>query len=146
MKLKLMSLISTCFLLILYLPTSCNTPADNVKDAQQNVKEANDDLSIANQEYEKDVENYRLKTEKQIALNDSIIVDLKSKSQKSVKSNPYYKFEIEELEAKNRTLEQKMKGYKGDEKDNWNKFKEELNYDMEELGKAIRNFMDKNSQ
>lgn len=41
-------------------------------------------------------------------------------------------------------MQKKMADYKADGKDSWAKFKEEFNHDMDELGKALKDFTIKN--
>jgi len=146
MKTKSIFMIGGLTILTSVLTVSCDTAADNVSEAQSDVNDANEELALANEEYQEDVANYRLEMAEMIAVNDSLIVDLKSKSKASDKGNPYYEVEIEELEKQNREMDQKMKDYKGDEQDNWATFKEELSHDMDELGEALRDLTIKNTK
>jgi hypothetical protein len=54
--------------------------------------------------------------------------------------------ELAILEQKNSDLKKKLDGFKEESKDKWDKFKAEFNHDMEELGKAFKEFTVKNTK
>ena len=47
---------------------------------------------------------------------------------------------VKELEEKNESMKTKMKDYKEEGKDKWESFKREFNHDMDELGRALKDF------
>lgn len=118
---------------------SCSSPAENREDAAYDAEEANKELEEANQAYLEDIENYRSEVQLSIAYNDSLIVSHREIMKKrGLTKNPFYKTEIENLEAQNKTLKEKMDNYKGEGEDNWAIFKEEFTHDMSELGSALK--------
>lgn len=124
---------------------SCNSPAQEVENAEINVVEANNDLDKANAAYLADMETYRLETAKRIKANDESIIELNAKiahDKKAIKAEHQKK--VADLEQKNRKMKQRMDDYKAEGKEKWEIFKAEFNHDMEELGKAFKDITVKN--
>lgn len=124
---------------------SCNTSAEKVEKAEDEVKVANENLDEANAEYLADVEQFKLETSQKIADNAKSIADFNARIATDKKlAKAEYKEKIAALELKNTDMQKKMADYKADGKDGWAKFKEEFNHDMDELGKALKDFTVKN--
>ena len=124
---------------------SCNTSAEKVEKAEDEVKVANENLDEANAEYLVDVEQFKLETNQKIADNAKSIADFNARIATDKKlAKAEYKEKIAALELKNTDMQKKMADYKADGKDGWAKFKEEFNHDMDELGKALKDFTVKN--
>lgn len=124
---------------------SCNSSAEKVEKAEIEVKEANENLDEANAEYLADVEKFKVETEQKIADNAKSIADFNARIASDKKeAKAEYKDKIAALEMKNTDMKKKMADYKADGKDGWAKFKEEFNHDMDELGKALKDFTIKN--
>lgn len=120
---------------------------EDVRDANEDVKEANEELNIAEQEYMQDVENFRAEITSRIDANNKEVAELKeSISNENSKLRSIHEKELAELEAKNEELKQKMDDYKGESKgrEKWETFKKEFGYDMDELGKSLKNLGVKN--
>ena len=146
MKKNVIKLVAIFFIASAIL-IGCNTPAAKVEDAKENVDEAKEDLDKANQEYLDEVQNYRNVTAAKIIENDKTIADFRLKIQnekKEVKAN--YEIKITALDQKNKNLKQKMDDYNATGKTDWEKFKEEFNYDMDELGKAFQDLIVNNEK
>ena len=119
---------------------SCNTPAENVANAQANVTQANNNLDSANKAYEEDMAKYRKETADRIVANDSSIAQFKARIAKEKKEDrAEYKKKIEKLNAKNSDLKKRMDDYKAEGKNNWQIFKAEFSHDMDALGSSIKN-------
>jgi hypothetical protein len=147
MKTKSKLILGSLAMVTLFTVSSCNSASENVTEAQQNVNEANDALDEANQAYLEDIAEYRIATARDIAYNDSLIVDLKARSKVSgKKSNPDYDNQIAELETKNADMKKKIDEYEGDGPDHWTSFKEEFAHDMQELGTALRDLGKNNKE
>jgi hypothetical protein len=118
---------------------SCTTPAEKVEDAKGNVKDANEELDEANQAYLEDLANYRNETSARITMNEGRIAELKvyAAAEKGAVKVEHEK-QIADLEKRNRDLKDKMTRYKGEGNEEWLAFKKEFNYEMEELGKALK--------
>ena len=125
--------------------TGCSSPAEKVGNAETHVAEANKDLDKANEEYLAEVESYKKETAEKIAANELIISDFNARVANEKKdAKVEYKQKIAELEFKNSDMKKKLDDYKQDGKENWEKFKTEFNSDMNELGKAFKDFTVKN--
>jgi outer membrane murein-binding lipoprotein Lpp len=127
------------------LLTGCTYPEQKVENAQEDVKEANENLEKANKEYLEDIEKYRTDVNQRIAANDKIMADFKAKLEADKKiAKTDYNEKIAELEQKNNAMKKKMAGYKTDEQDKWQSFKNEFNHDMDKLGEAFEDLTTKN--
>lgn len=127
--------------------TSCNTPAQKVENAKDNVTEAQEVLDKANQEYLADIESYRKEAAEKIAANDRSIAEFNARIENEKKdAQDIYRKRIADLEQKNSDMKKKMDDYKAEGKQKWDKFKEEFSRDMEEVGKAFKDFAVKNVQ
>jgi multidrug resistance efflux pump len=80
---------------------------------------------------------YKSEVEAKIDANEKRIAELKAKINKPGKLLDKVRAErIEALEERNRNLRLKITAYETNKTD-WEKFKEEVNHDLDELGKAI---------
>ena len=80
---------------------------------------------------------FKADAEEKIEANEKRIAELKVKLKKPGKLlDKVYTERIEALEQRNRDLRLKITAYESNKTD-WDKFKEEFNHDMDELGKAI---------
>ncbi|NBB29540.1 peptidase M23 [Cellulophaga sp. BC115SP] len=125
--------------------SSCNSPIKKVDHAKAAVMEADSNLIKANQEYLKEVAQYKQETAEKIAMNDKSIAEFKARvalEKKSAKKD--YLLKIEKLEKKNSDLKKRMDEFRADNKKNWKAFKKEFNHDMDEIGKAFKDLTVKN--
>jgi hypothetical protein len=87
---------------------------------------------------------YKADVEAKIDANEKRIVELKAKINKPGKLLDKARAErIEALEERNRNLRLKITAYETNKTD-WEKFKEEVNHDLDELGKAINDIFTDN--
>jgi cell division septum initiation protein DivIVA len=106
--------------------------------AQKEVNETKEKLSIAVAESLKKLEekeNKMIKDIKSTSNDDSAfgIEDIKAT----------YTHTMAELEAKKNEIQKKLSEYRADGTEKWDSFKQNLNQDLEELGKALKNFTTK---
>jgi chromosome segregation ATPase len=131
--------IAIIILIAATLLTSCNSPAQKLKAAQETVKDANKDLDEANEAYLTEIETYRKESAAKISANDKSIADFNARIENEKKEvRDEYKKKIAELEQKNSDVKKRLDGYKADGKDNWANFKQEFSRDMDALGKALK--------
>ena len=118
--------------------TSCCTPADKVNASKANVEKAELDLELAKQDYNEEYNQFKLESEGKITANEKLIADLKaySKNKKKETKDEYDRI-VNDLEAKNQAMKDKMNGYKEDGNNKWESFKNEFNHDMSEIGKSL---------
>ena len=140
------SSVSGIVLIASILFTSCVSSKKRVDNAEIKLEAAKKDLKIANDEYKADMANYRKETSEKIAANEKSILEFNAKLA-DVNEDTEIKYEqkIAELKLKNKEMKKKMDDYKDDGKQNWEKFKTEFSHDMDELGKAFKGIMVKNT-
>lgn len=120
---------------------SCNNSTDgttdnDVKDTDTVVVEEKktDNVRVATTE---EWAAFKADAEEKIEANEKRIAELKVKLKKPGKVlDKVYEERIEALQERNRNLRLKITNYETNKTD-WDKFKEEFNHDMDELGKAI---------
>jgi predicted component of type VI protein secretion system len=82
---------------------------------------------------------FKDETNAAIAANETRIDELKVKIKKTGNSiDDLYEKEIDALEKKNEELKVRMNTYKNDTDADWESFKREFKYDMNELGKSLK--------
>ena len=147
------TLITTIFAGMIF--TSCESSTQKVEDAQANVEEAKKDLKEARQDAvavaqkTADAEawkTFKSESELKIRGNETRIAELKEKMKTSGKTlDEVITKKIDQLEQKNKDLKAKMVAYEKEQSD-WESFKREFNHDMDELGKALKEFTINNKQ
>ncbi|HLO39056.1 MAG TPA: hypothetical protein VK173_11210, partial [Lacibacter sp.] len=125
---------------------SCNNSAedDTTKDEVKKdtvVVEEKTEVRVATSE---EWAAYKADVEAKIDANEKRIAELKAKIKKPGKLLDKARAErIEALEERNRNLRLKITAYETNKTD-WEKFKEEVNHDLDELGKAIEDIFTDN--
>lgn len=142
MKKTIFTLAIATFMLGIVL-TSCQSSENKVENAQDNLQEAQKKLDNANQALNQavkdSIQQFKQESQAIIVLNDKKIAEFKAKISKQKKENrDQYEKTLAELERKNAAMKQKLSNYKDEELNAWQSFKREVNYDMKELGDAIK--------
>lgn len=127
--------------------TGCESPAQKTDNAQANVQEAEQDLKDAQKDAaevaQKNAEawqTFKTESEVKIRANEIRITELKEKMKTSGKTpDKVYAKNIDLLEQNNKNLNARMVAYEKEQSD-WQSFKREFNHDMDELGKALKDF------
>lgn len=128
---------------------SCNsTPekkAEDVEAAKENLIDAQDDLQQARIDSINDYNDFQKESEMKLQSNDESIALLKEKI-KTEKKEVRIKLEenLDALKEKNAKLKIRMAEYKSEGKTNWEEFKQDVNKEIDELGKAISEAAQKN--
>jgi hypothetical protein len=79
--------------------------------------------------------------EEKIGSYEKIISDFKAKITSETKDDiAKYEKKVAELEHKASDLKRKLMEFKEEGKDKWDSFKIKFNHDLDELGKALKNF------
>ena len=122
--------------------TGCQSSAKKVENAQDKVIEANQELSQALKD---SIQQFKTESELKINANEKSIAEFKAKIKNEKKdSKAAYEKKLTELEQKNSDLKKKLEEFNEESEDNWKTFKNEFNNDMNELGKALKDFTVKN--
>lgn len=120
--------------------SACTTSADRVADAKENVADARKELAEARDEHFLDMEKFRKQTADKIAANNATLADFKARmAQDRSVTGEKFNTNIRQLEEKNDALKRKINEYQTNNKTDWDRFKDEFNRDMTELGKALKN-------
>lgn len=130
--------------------TSCQTPEQKVNDAKENVKDANQDLknmqkaeSEAEAQKAANAESWRVfknESEAKIRNNELVIDEMNTKMHSSGKKiQAVFEKKIAELKQKNNAMKVRVNNFENNQSD-WESFKREYNHDMDELGRALKDF------
>ena len=125
--------------------TGCNSPAKKLENARDKVEEANEGVIEANKDLNSaqydSVQLFKKEAEEKIAANEKSIVDFKTRIayQKAVDKIKYEK-QIADLDQKNGDMRKSLADYQQQGKDKWVAFKHKFSHDMNELGKAFKQF------
>jgi hypothetical protein len=142
---KIVLILSASLMLTGAVVTGCSSPASEVENAQDKVAEANNNLDKANEEYVKDIENYKKQGADKIAANEKTLADLNAKVEnETAKGKAERKKKIADLELRNSEMKKKLADYKPDGQQKWDAFKAECNHDLDGLGKAFEDLTVKN--
>lgn len=118
---------------------SCKSPEEKVENAEENVIEARKNLDLANEEYLREIENYKIETAKEVEANEKAIADLEESIEHGkVAVKTEYKQKLVALKQKNHEMKEKMENYRAEGKEKWESFKAEFKHDMDEMGQAFR--------
>lgn len=122
-------------LIIISVLNSCTTKEDRIEIVQKKALDVKEDLKKAQEEF-------IAESEKRIEENRIKIDELRIKIANSDKKlREEYLIRVNKLEQRNTELRTKLKGYKEEGKEKWEEFKREFNYDMDELGKALKDLV-----
>jgi chromosome segregation ATPase len=109
------------------------------------VTEAKSDLKEAQQESSAEYQKFKNESEEKIRAHEKSIAEFKARiaKEKTLIKNEY-EMKIAVLEQKNSDLKKRLDEFKEEGKDKWAKFKVEFSHDLDELGKALKDFTTKN--
>lgn len=137
---KIAYLFSTIMLTGSVSMLSCNNTADTTdNDEKKDTVVIEDKDNTVNERVATAEEwaEFKREAEQKIDANEKRIAELREKRKKSGKvMDKVYEERIEALQERNRNLRLKITNYETNKTD-WDRFKEEFNRDMDELGKAI---------
>ena len=130
--------------LLLSMTVGCKKSADQkLKDAKVNEIEVDQNAMEAEAKVDavNDWEQYKAAALVKIAANEKVIADYKvSMTNSTGKLLANYNKKIDALELKNKEIKAKLNAYKDDGKNSWEKFKAELDVDMDNLGTSLKDF------
>jgi septal ring factor EnvC (AmiA/AmiB activator) len=123
---------------------SCQSPAKKEKEAQENVKEAQEDLNEAKRDMATEEEWQQFKDEinSKIEANENRIAELKAERKRNEKTyDSLYSKNIDDLEKRNKELKNRVTDYKND--NDWQSFKRELDYQVNEVDRSVNDMTTK---
>jgi len=130
---------------ILLIAGSLLTGCDNNRDnAKEKIKQANQEMVDAQAKNEKEWQQFKSDTELKINANQKNIDDFKTALKKTSKNfKAKYENEVLTLQQKNIELQKRLNDYKYEGKDNWEKFKQEFNTNIDSVGNALKSLFEK---
>ncbi|KOY84449.1 hypothetical protein AD998_20850 [bacterium 336/3] len=135
-----MRILTIISLFLVIALTSCTTPSEKVEDAENKVKNADKELEKAKEAYLEDVKKSKAEALDRLVKHQQEVIAFKEKiavEKQEIKDK--YTQKITELEEKNQKIKERLENYQTDDENQWKNFKKELNHDIEEIGKAIKN-------
>ena len=115
-------------------------PMEKVQGTQLEVN-ANQDPAETRMDTISEYQKFKSQSEMKIKNNEKSIADLKLNTSNVVESNRIaYQEKVTDFEQKNYKLTKELAEYKYEESGKWATFKLEFNRDMDELGKALKDF------
>lgn len=137
MKNKLILLLAASFFIL-----ACNESSTmKENDRVYPVVETQQNEDLENQDYKKDMEEFKKIAEDKIAANEKSISEFNARiaTQKS-EAKAEYEAKIAELNEQNVDLKKRISDFKTDSKSSWESFKTEFSNDMDKLGTALKSF------
>jgi len=135
--------------------TGCQSSDQKVKAANDKVQVAQQELAIAqniaNVETQKavtaeELKTFKLETELTVKNNEVSIAELKLKMRKSGSAmDELYAQRIDTLEMRNKGLKDRFTSYEKSQS-NWENFKFEVNHDLDEIGRVLKELSPKNTK
>jgi septal ring factor EnvC (AmiA/AmiB activator) len=143
-----MLMLSILVLITGSLLTNCQSPAskedkakDEVQAAANSMDATLDTMFEVGQDTITAYQAFVKESEVRMDAFEKNIAELKVKIAKENKENKAaYQKNLADLEQKNSEMKRKLKAYKDDGIEGWNKFKTEFSKDLDELGNAFKNF------
>jgi hypothetical protein len=129
------------------ITTSCNSPAKKVEKAQENLEVAEIEYTQAYKDSVDEFMLFRNTMESRIESNEVVInkykIDMKENNSKAKSKDQKI---IDDLEQKNINMRKRIEEYNKTGREEWDAFKKEFNYDMDELGKSLKNLTIRNTK
>jgi outer membrane murein-binding lipoprotein Lpp len=134
-------ILSAIALITVLLLTGCEKSGEN---AQEQVKKANQEMLDAQAQFNNEWQQFKSDAEMKISSNEKKIEEFKAAMKTtSKKFKTKYENTILTLEQKNIELQKKLNDYQYEGKENWVKFKQAFNNDMDSVGNVINDIFSK---
>ena len=123
----------------------CQSSATKVENANEKVDDAKDKVVIAQQELDQaikdSIQQFKKESEEKIILYEKNIAEFKVKIAKE-KNEDRVRDErrLAELEQQNNEMKQRLADFNEERQDQWESFRHKFNHDMEQHGKAFKEF------
>jgi len=115
---------------------SCNASSD-----EEVKKDIDKTVELKTEGFEKDMELFKKTMAENIAANERNIEAFKEKINNQKKeTKAEYEKNITDLEAKNAEMKKRIAEFNAENESSWVSFKEEFGSDMDQLGKAFKDF------
>ena len=126
--------------------SSCLTPDEKVAKAEIKVQEAKMALNNITQDSISEYQLFKEESEKKLYSFDKNISQLKIRLvTETLIDKAIFEKKLAILEQKNSHMKKRLEDYKDGGQNKWISFKNEFNFDMEELGRAFQDLTAKNT-
>ncbi len=117
---------------------------NNRENAKEKVQQANQEMVDAQAQYDKEWQQFKNDAEIKINANQKNIDDFKTAMKTTNKKfRAKYENQVLTLEQKNIELKKNLNEYQYVGKDNWEKFKQDFNNNMDSVGNALKGLFEK---
>lgn len=137
MKNKLILLLAASLLIL-----ACNEPTQMKENERVfPLVETQQNEDVENQDYQKEMEEFKKIAEDKITANEKSISDFNARiaAQKS-EAKAEYQAKLDDLNNQNTDLKKRISDFNTESVSKWEKFKTEFTNDMDTLGKALKAF------
>jgi septal ring factor EnvC (AmiA/AmiB activator) len=129
--------------------TGCQSSATKVGNAEINLQTAKDNVVVAkhelNQAMKDSILQFRKESEDKIRTNETAIAGFKVKISKEKKENrARFEKKLARIEQQNNEMKQRLAEFNEDQRENWKSFEFKFKYDMDEFGRAMKDFWERN--
>jgi hypothetical protein len=123
----------------------CQSRDKKVENAQEKVQNAEDKVAEARQELNQaikdSIQQFKKDAAKQIEVYEKNMAELRIKiANERSENRAYHERKLAELEQQNREMRMRLENFNEDNRDQWVSFRNKFSHDMEEHGKAFRDF------
>ena len=125
--------------------TGCDNNRRDKEDVKQDVQKANQALADAQAQFDNEWKQFKSDTELKISNNEKRIKEFKVEMKKtSAKFKDKYANKVLTLEQKNIELKKMINNYQYKGNDNWEKFKQDFNSNLDSVGNSLNDIFTKN--
>ena len=143
MNKPILILVLTSFVAIGSL-NSCASEENRLKKDKAEINQANKKTELAEDKYYEEMEEFKKDNLEKISANQKSVAEFNKRIlDEKQDAKEEYLTKIAALDQKNTDLKKKLDDYKESGKENWTTFKNEFSKDMDELGKAFKEFTHK---
>jgi len=129
--------------------TGCQSSATKVENAGTNLQAAKDNVVLAKHELDQamkdSIRQFRKESEDKIRTNETAIAEFKVKIAKEKNGNrARLEKKLTGIEQQNNKMKQRLAEFNEDQRENWKSFEFKFKYDMDEFGRAMKDFWTRN--
>ncbi len=119
--------------------TACNSPEKKVDNAREKVEQEKQDVRDAQNDYAKEIDQYKRDQAQKLADNEKNIAEYRVKIKNdNITVRERREKKVAELEVENKNLRTKLDAYNDNDPNNWQRFKSEFNQSMDHLGNSFK--------
>ncbi len=121
--------------------SSCMDSDRKVDDVNENVKAAKEKFEENKQELTQQIEDFKLKLNNKYEYNKTELIKFKNDKKRMAEAS--YRARVAELEFQNERMKAKLDSAQTNAAIEWESFKKDLDHEMDDLEKSVREFEQK---